>query len=617
MRNLAFTLSVVLIFSALSTLNAQSPFRVIGHKKLNVDPGIALGVLEDGDRLGSAITHMGEVVPGRQGLIVGARSDDYIDGSDTIENPGSIYIFLVRPSGAIRVKAKIDASQIPELEPHDNFGESVTNVGDLNGDGIPEIYVGAAFDTVDALPNIGSIYRISLKPNGSIEQKTRITNGMNGFPAGFISPEDRFGTSICPIGDIDGNGEPDILVGAPYNTTGGALYTLLMDTDGSVISANKFDGLYSEWLGQVDPGDFFGRACTFLGDLDGTGQRLVAVAAYGDAGETGAIYIMNVDSAGILTLVNKIDQTNPLLTPLLEPVDRFGFSIATLDDLDGDGVPELLVGAVGDDDSEDAQINKGAIYVLYLAADGSLKTLDKISETSGHFDAQIKMADFFGSAVSQAGDFDNNGLPDIAIGARNDEEGSGQRTGVIYLLKLRYCRTPINLNVSESLSAPGSYDFTWDPVPAASNYTFSITNGSGNSSSDIISGTSVNLDTLDPGETYDWGVYTVCGDDASYNTPTNSYTTPLLRTGESGAVLGEVFPNPSNGSFVLSLDAPTSEVVNLQLFDLTGRSVYQSRVEPEERITQLGVEGLDLPPGKYLIELQVGAAKQVIPLSIQ
>ncbi len=67
----------------------------------------------------------------------------------------------------------------------------------------------------------------------------------------------------------------------------------------------------------------------------------------------------------------------------LDPGDFFGAALAAIGDLDGDGVTELAVGSPGDDDGG---TNKGALWILFLNRDGSVRSYQKISDTEGDFD---------------------------------------------------------------------------------------------------------------------------------------------------------------------------------------------------------------------------------------
>ncbi|GAB4549581.1 MAG: hypothetical protein Tsb0013_10920 [Phycisphaerales bacterium] len=99
----------------------------------------------------------------------------------------------------------------------------------------------------------------------------------------------------------------------------------------------------------------------------------------------------------------------------LDPGDRFGSAVVRIGDIDADGIDDLAVGAPRDDDGV---VDGGAVHILFLNADGSVRSEQKISATSGGWGGPAFVTeDFFGTAVAGIGDLDNDGTPDIAVGA--------------------------------------------------------------------------------------------------------------------------------------------------------------------------------------------------------
>ncbi|MGH7412318.1 MAG: integrin alpha, partial [Candidatus Methylomirabilis sp.] len=98
-----------------------------------------------------------------------------------------------------------------------------------------------------------------------------------------------------------------------------------------------------------------------------------------------------------------------------------------LDDLDGDGRKELAVGAGGADDPG------GAVWILFLNTDGTVKDQRKISATRGGFKGHLDQYDFFGRSVVSLGDLDGNGIGDLAVGAIRDDDGGTDR-GAVWVL---------------------------------------------------------------------------------------------------------------------------------------------------------------------------------------
>ena len=163
------------------------------------------------DNFGTSIANIGDLNnDGVNDLAVGALGDD---GGGT--NRGAVHIMYMNTDGSVDSTVEINDSTEngPDLNSNDAFGESVENLGDLDGDGVNDLAVGASKDNANG-NNDGTIYIIYMNTDGSVKSTVEINAGTTNGPA--VSATERFGKSIAEIGDFDSNCINDLAVGA-YN----------------------------------------------------------------------------------------------------------------------------------------------------------------------------------------------------------------------------------------------------------------------------------------------------------------------------------------------------------------------------------------------------------------
>lgn len=319
------------------------------------------------------------------------------------------------------------------------FGTSITSLGDLDGDGNADLLVGAP-----SLPRLlalesGEMFVLFLEADATVREHARIAAGEGGF-SGSLGRGDEFGHASARLGDLNGNGLEEIAVSAPAHDAGagptGALWILEFDASGLVVSEQEIGPFTGGFGGPLLDGDRFGSALVSIGDVDGDGTNDLAVGAEGDADldlSGGAVWILFLTQDGSVKATQKISSAQGGLPITLERFDLFGSGLGAPGDLDGDGVPELLVGAVGDDDAEDSA---GAVYVLFLRADGTPHTVSKITAGQGGFSGPLDRSANFGSAIANLGDLDGDGLPDLLVSAPDHDNGA-LNGGSLWFLSLQ------------------------------------------------------------------------------------------------------------------------------------------------------------------------------------
>jgi len=126
--------------------------------------------------------------------------------------------------------------------------------------------------------------------------------------------------------------------------------------------------------------------------------------------------------ADVVLSEQKISTTAGGFTGTLDDGDRFGVSCASIGDLDNDGICDVAVGADKDDDG---LADTGAVWILFLNADGTVKSHQKISDTAGTFTGYLEKGDRFGHSVGLLGDLSGDGVQDIAVGGWHNDDGYG------------------------------------------------------------------------------------------------------------------------------------------------------------------------------------------------
>lgn len=306
----------------------------------------------------------------------------------------------------------------------DNFGRSVANIGDLNNDGIDDIVIGAPNDAV-AGTNRGAVYICFMDENGQAKSSpaiTRIGHNNNLLP---LSNNDYFGTSVAGIGDLNGDGNEDIAVGAYNSNSGvGAVWIIFLNSNGSVSGlpvkiTNNSGGIAN---GDIDAGSQFGMSVTHIGDVNNDGKPDIAVGAPGYRSGEGQVWILRLRANGQVKSRIKISEIENFDSELLNNNDELGYSLAGAGDLNGDRVNDLVVGAPGNDDG---YTNAGAFYVIYLDTTSVALDVKKLSNpfTPNYYYPNNTDVGL-GRSLSIT-DVNEDGLPDLMAGVRTFNSSKG------------------------------------------------------------------------------------------------------------------------------------------------------------------------------------------------
>lgn len=281
---------------------------------------------------------------------------------------------------------------------HEMLGSAAAGLGDWNGDGYADFVVGSpqsqsgGFDAGTAYVVFGGT---SIGPYGDLDLLA--LNGSNGFA---IHGDDTFrwlGAALSGGGDVDGDGRPDLLIGAPEAQVSGQLETGAAFTvfgrsheTSAHVQAASLDGARGFRFTGSQAGDRLGYSVALGGDLNGDGFGDIAIGATGHdqpASDAGGVFVVfgraGLGSSGTID-VSALQGTDGFVIQGELLNDSLGGSCAWLPDLDADGLNDLVVGAPSADFPGQGQ-REGKAYVLFgvgstppgtpfCAGDGTLST---------------------------------------------------------------------------------------------------------------------------------------------------------------------------------------------------------------------------------------------------
>jgi hypothetical protein len=339
----------------------------------------------------------------------------------------------------------------------DRSGVSVAPAGDVNGDGIDDLIIGAH----KAGPNgsySGASYVVFGRTTGFAANLDLSTlDGTTGFKINGETFDDYSGYSVASAGDVNGDGIDDLIIGAwradPNGLDSGASYVVFGRTTGFAANLNlsTLDGTTGFQISGEVAYDYNGRSVASAGDVNGDGVDDLIIGAYAadpNGSYSGASYVVFGRTTGFAANLNlsTLDGTTGFQINGEVTFDLSGFAVASAGDVNGDGIDDLIIGAFGADPNGS---NSGASYVVFgrttgFAANLNLSTLDGTTGFQINGEAAF---DGSGRSVASAGDVNGDGIDDLIIGAHSAAP-NGVLSGASYVVFGRTTGFAANLNLS-------------------------------------------------------------------------------------------------------------------------------------------------------------------------
>ncbi|MGB0133882.1 integrin alpha [Dokdonella sp.] len=405
--------------------------------------GFVVNATEEFTGSGKSVSNAGDINgDGIDDLLIGAPFSG-INGYNT----GSTYVVFGKTGAhaSTLLLSEIDGSngfRMDGARQTDQSGWSVSAAGDINGDGIDDLVLGAPYTNHNGGYS-GSAYVVFGKSGGFAPSFSLATlDGINGFRMDGVSHDDQTGDSVSNAGDINGDGIDDLIIGAFYaNSTtnvSGAAYVVFGSGSAfrPAMQLSALNGSNGFRIEGEDSSGEFGLSVSSAGDVngDGIGDLIIgAPRANGDSIDTGKSYLIFGRSSGFDAsfLLSALDGDNGVRLIGASYRDESGRSVSSAGDINADGIDDVIVGAWKADNSDDTA---GSAYVVFgskvfPSSDFLLSSLDG---SNGFRLDGVARSDYAGEIVSGAGDVNGDGVDDLLISAAHANPGS-QNAGSVYV----------------------------------------------------------------------------------------------------------------------------------------------------------------------------------------
>ena len=320
-----------------------------------------------------------------------------------------------------------DGFRLNGVSQGDHSGNSVSNAGDVNGDGFDDLIIGAF-----GAPNgnfYGSSYVVFGKATKFDAQfELSSLDGSNGFRLDGASGEQA--GIVSNAGDVNGDGFDDVIVGAgnadPNGYYSGSSFVVFGKASGfdAHTELSSLDGSNGFRLDGAEAYDSLGSSVSSAGDVNGDGFDDVILNAPGidpSLGQGSSFVVFGKSSGFAATMdISSIDGSNGFYFTGEEVIN----SVSSAGDMNGDGFDDVIIGAAL---ADNAGYMSGSSYVVFGKASGLGAAVD-LSQLDGSNGFRLdgeNAGDLSGVSVSSAGDVNGDGFDDVIVGASFADSNGG------------------------------------------------------------------------------------------------------------------------------------------------------------------------------------------------
>ncbi|MDX1569987.1 MAG: hypothetical protein R3200_05830 [Xanthomonadales bacterium] len=392
--------------------------------------GFRIEGIDADDRAGISVSGAGDVNgDGLDDLIIGAQN--------ARSSAGESYVVFGKADSNTVDLATLGTGgfRIDGADPVDLSGFSVSGAGDVNGDGLDDVIIGARYADPGGRSAAGESYVVFGKADSNTVDLAAL--GAGGFRINGIDPDDQAGRSVSRAGDVNGDGLDDLIIGAWFadsgDTDAGESYVVFGKADGNTVELAAL-GTGGFRIDGIDFFDLSGKSVSGAGDVNGDGLADVIIGAYRAA--VGG----NVVAGESYVVFGKADSTTVNLAVLgaggfridgVDGFDKAGYSVSGAGDVNGDGLADVIIGATGG--APGGNTNAGESYVVFGKADSTAVDLASLGTGGFRIDG-INASDGSGRSVSGAGDVDGDGLADLIVGTSFSDAGGVMYAGESYVV---------------------------------------------------------------------------------------------------------------------------------------------------------------------------------------